>query len=129
MKRLVSPYHTPPHDQKGGVDVEADKAGLPEEEEEKLVPGTPEALPVHTHKERSLGDSYSVVISGTMYILCSSGLILLNKHALSSFDFHCPNSLLCFHCLLAVLLVKATELVGLIRLEPIKWNIVKVRCF
>mmetsp|Transcript_11149 Transcript_11149/g.19506 ORF Transcript_11149/g.19506 Transcript_11149/m.19506 type:complete len:352 (+) Transcript_11149:19-1074(+) len=70
----------------------------------------------------------SVLIAGACYIATSSCLILFNKHALSSFNFHCPNSLLFFHCLLAVVLVKGCELAGLTPgpVEPLKWNVVKL---
>ncbi len=48
-----------------------------------------------------------VLIAGTTYVLTSAGLILFNKRALSSFNFQCPNCLLFFHCLMAVVMVQA----------------------
>lgn len=35
----------------------------------------------------------SVLVPGMVYVATSSSLILLNKHALASFNFHCPNSM------------------------------------
>mmetsp|Transcript_6321 Transcript_6321/g.13954 ORF Transcript_6321/g.13954 Transcript_6321/m.13954 type:complete len:367 (-) Transcript_6321:835-1935(-) len=67
-----------------------------------------------------------VLLSGLLYISTSASLILLNKHALASFQFHCPNALLLLHCLLAVFLVKMFEVVGWIKLEPLKWSIIKI---
>ena len=67
-----------------------------------------------------------LLLSGSAYILTSSSLILLNKHALASFNWQCPNSLLCAHCILAVILVKAAEALGLVKLEPISLKIVKI---
>jgi hypothetical protein len=68
----------------------------------------------------------SILLPGLMYVATSSSLILLNKHALASFGFGCPNAILLFHCLLAVVLVKASQLMGWIRLEPLKWPLIKV---
>ena len=67
-----------------------------------------------------------LLLSGSAYILTSSSLILLNKHALASFNWQCPNSLLCAHCILAVVLVKAAEALGLVKLEPMSLKIVKI---
>lgn len=52
-------------------------------------------------------------------------MVLLNKAALSSFAFQCPNSLLFFQCALCVVLVQATAWLGFIKLEP--WNMKIVR--
>ena len=52
---------------------------------------------------------------------------MLNKHALASFHFTAPTALLLFQCCLAVVLVKATELLGLIKpLQPLKKDLVMV---
>lgn len=51
---------------------------------------------------------------------------LLNKAALSSFDFKAPDSLLFFQCFLCVVLVKVFALLGYIKVEPFNWNIVRV---
>lgn len=67
-----------------------------------------------------------VFISGAFYCVSSSLLILLNKHALSSFAFSAPNTLLLLHCLMAVALVKACEAVGWVQIEPLTWEIFKL---
>ena len=54
-------------------------------------------------------------------------MVLLNKAALSSFDFHSPNSLLFFQCALCVLMVQITASLGVIKLEP--WNLKIVRAW
>lgn len=54
-------------------------------------------------------------------------MVMLNKHALASFHFTAPTALLLFQCLLAVILVKTTELLGLIKpLQPLKRDLVMV---
>ncbi len=50
-----------------------------------------------------------MLLAGGSYILTSAALILFNKHALSSFGFHCPNSLLLAHCAMAVVLVRVCQ--------------------
>ena len=50
---------------------------------------------------------------------------MLNKHALASFNFQAPMALLFFQCALAVVLVKACELSGLIKpLQPLKRDLI-----
>lgn len=83
------------------------------------------SAPTPPSEPRTCGAS-TVVVSGVAYVLTSSCLILFNKSALSTYNFGCPNALLCFHCVLAVVLVKFCELLGYIRLEPIRWNVVKL---
>lgn len=67
----------------------------------------------------------STAAAGISYIVTSSTLILLNKYALSGFRFKCPNSLLLAHCVLAVIMCKLAQLFQLIKLEPLRWNIIK----
>ena len=57
------------------------------------------------------------VVSGAAYCVASASMVLLNKAALSSFDFNSTTSLLFFQC---VILVKVADLLGLVSLEP--WN-------
>ncbi|KAG1680828.1 hypothetical protein FOA52_008161 [Chlamydomonas sp. UWO 241] len=68
----------------------------------------------------------SIVLPAIWYIFTSSALILLNKHALSSFGFTCPNSMLFFHCALAVGLVKGAEATESVQLEPLRWKVVTI---
>ena len=48
----------------------------------------------------------------------SAAMVLLNKAALSSFDFHAPTALLFFQCFVCCVLVRLFALFGLIRVEP-----------
>jgi len=113
-----------------------------------------ESLPLLEAKSpsRPIGE---LILSGSAYIGTSSALILFNKHALASFHWQCPNVLLAFHCILAVILVKAVEAAGkflhpckyqssshfvppspptekpdrnpgLIKLEPLRWSLVRI---
>uniref|UniRef100_A0A7S3QQI0 Sugar phosphate transporter domain-containing protein n=1 Tax=Dunaliella tertiolecta TaxID=3047 RepID=A0A7S3QQI0_DUNTE len=69
----------------------------------------------------------TVLLSGLCYAASSGCLTLLNKHALDGFGFRAPNALLCFQCVLTVILVKACEMMGLIKqLQPVKWDLVLV---
>ena len=72
---------------------------------------------------RPIGD---LLLSGAAYIGTSSALILFNKHALASFHWQCPNALLAFHCVLAVILVKLVEASGVIKLEPLRWSVIRI---
>ena len=47
-------------------------------------------------------------------------MVLLNKAALSSFDFNAPMSLLFFQCIVCVILVRLSASLGFIKVEP--WN-------
>lgn len=67
-----------------------------------------------------------VALPAMFYVGTSASLILLNKYALASFGFTCPNALVLFHCILAVVLVKGAELLGYIQLEPLTWPIIKL---
>ena len=48
----------------------------------------------------------------------SAAMVLLNKAALSSFDFHAPTALLFFQCLVCCFLVRLFALLGVVRVEP-----------
>ncbi|KAJ9523828.1 hypothetical protein QJQ45_020029 [Haematococcus lacustris] len=81
--------------------------------------------PVSTHHPNS-GASV-LFISGLSYAASSCCLTLLNKHALAGFGFSAPNALLFFQCALTVVLVKACEVLGLIKpLQPLRRELVLV---
>ncbi len=48
--------------------------------------------------------------------------------ALAAYGFTAPNSLLCFQCLLAALLVKVAELCGFAHqpVQPLRWKLVRI---
>ncbi|KAG2446095.1 hypothetical protein HXX76_000695 [Chlamydomonas incerta] len=68
----------------------------------------------------------SVLVAGLCYCAASGSMVLLNKHALASFGFGAPTALLCFQCALAAILVKLCELVGFVKLQPLKPDLVAV---
>lgn len=68
----------------------------------------------------------SPLISGSVYCVVSAAMVLLNKYALSGFDFSSPNSLLLLQCVSAVGFVKAAELMGVWRVEKLRWDVVRL---
>ncbi|PNH07869.1 GDP-mannose transporter GONST2 [Tetrabaena socialis] len=68
----------------------------------------------------------SVLAAGLCYCCASGSMVLLNKHALANFGFSCPNALLCFQCFLSVVLVRLCALFGLVKLQPLKPDLVRV---
>lgn len=68
------------------------------------------------------------VLNKTLFstLPCRYPQVLLNKMALSSFNFHSANALLFFQCALCVFMVKAFEAFGLIKLEPFNLKVARV---
>lgn len=54
-----------------------------------------------------------------------STIRIARRYVLSSYGLRAPNSLLFYHCALAVLLVEACRSARLVRLEPLRWPLVK----
>jgi len=65
-------------------------------------------------------------LAGASYCCMSTAMVLMNKHALSSFHFTCPNSLLLFQCAMCCVLVKLTEAAGFVTVEKLSWRIVRL---
>ena len=84
-----------------------------------------ENKPVAAADSRTLLGFPVYIVSGAAYCVASASMVLLNKAALSSFDFNSTTSLLFFQCLVCVVLVKLAELVGLVTIEPWNWRIIK----
>ena len=84
----------------------------------------PSAPPVDGRKVMGLP---AAAVSGVSYCIASGSMVLLNKAALSSFDFDAPTCLLFFQCLTCALLVRLASLFGLVKLEPWSWKIARVR--
>ena len=84
-----------------------------------------EEKPVAAADSRKLLGFPVHIVSGAAYCVASASMVLLNKAALSSFDFNSTTSLLFFQCLVCVVLVKVAELVGLVTIEPWNWKIIK----
>eukprot|EP00892_Ulva_mutabilis_P005877 jgi/Ulvmu1/3661/UM017_0075.1 len=68
----------------------------------------------------------SPLVSGSVYCVVSAAMVLLNKYALSGFDFSSPNTLLLFQCVSSVLFVKVSELLGVWRVEKLRWDVVRI---
>ncbi len=61
-----------------------------------------------------------------LYCFMSAGTTLFNKHALSTFNFPAPNMLLFFQFALAVLLLQALDVFGVIWLQPLRGDLVRL---
>jgi GDP-mannose transporter len=88
--------------------------------------GGTDAPPTEATMAKSTRGYSREFVSGLSYCVMSTTMVLMNKHALSSFRFQCPNSLLFFQCALCCVLVKLTEAVGLITIERLSWRIVRL---
>ncbi|GAX78300.1 hypothetical protein CEUSTIGMA_g5742.t1 [Chlamydomonas eustigma] len=68
----------------------------------------------------------SALTAEVLYCTVSAGTILFNKHALSTFHFPAPNTLLLFQFGMAVVLLQLLHLLGLINVEPLRWKSVRL---
>jgi GDP-mannose transporter len=66
------------------------------------------------------------IIAGTAYCTTSVGMVLVNKAALSSFGFQCPNTLLLYQCVIALVMVQAAHLLKIVTVERLQWRVVKL---
>lgn len=69
---------------------------------------------------------HSAIMAELIYCSVSAGTILFNKHMLSTYMFPAPNALLFFQFALAVLLLKLLSLMGVIYLEPMRMDMVRL---
>lgn len=69
------------------------------------------------HGTRALGAS--AAIAGFLWVMCSSSIILLNKKVLSHYNFTAVNTLLAYHCIIAVVLLRLTQLFGFVEIVPL----------
>ena len=69
---------------------------------------------------------HDALASEVVYCLVSAGTILFNKHALSTFHFPAPNTLLFFQFLMAVVLLKVSQMLGIVHLEPLRWDMIRM---
>ncbi len=96
-----------------------------DEEQQLLQSSQANDLPTPKSTRRLLGLP-AVLLAGICYCCASGSMVLLNKHALASFGWTAPNALLCFQCALSVVLVKFCELVGWVKLQPLKPDLMAV---
>eukprot|EP00199_Chlamydomonas_sp_CCMP681_P000717 CAMPEP_0119105772 /NCGR_PEP_ID=MMETSP1180-20130426/3641_1 /TAXON_ID=3052 ORGANISM="Chlamydomonas cf sp, Strain CCMP681" /NCGR_SAMPLE_ID=MMETSP1180 /ASSEMBLY_ACC=CAM_ASM_000741 /LENGTH=432 /DNA_ID=CAMNT_0007090911 /DNA_START=55 /DNA_END=1353 /DNA_ORIENTATION=+ len=64
--------------------------------------------------------------SEVMYCTVSAGTTLFNKHALSTFGWPAPSTLLFFQVAMAVFLLQAMDVLGFITLQPLRWESVRI---
>ena len=96
------------------------------EEGPLLGPDASEGKPVSAVDSRRILGLPVHIVSGSAYCVASASMVLLNKAALSSFDFNSKTSLLFFQCLVCVILVKLADLFGFVSLEPWNMRIIQV---
>ena len=78
-------------------------------------------------KDRSrITASTAAILAGVMYSISSAALTLLNKKVLVHYDYTAVHALLCFHCLLAVVLVQGCRLAGWAQVEPLSIEIIRL---
>ncbi|KIY98159.1 GDP-mannose transporter [Monoraphidium neglectum] len=58
--------------------------------------------------------------------MCSSSIILLNKQVLSHHGFKAVNSLLAYHCLIAVALLRGAAALGLVEIAPLTRDVLRL---
>lgn len=70
----------------------------------------------------------AVLFAGLAYCVASGSMVLLNKTVLNpkSFGFTAPTALLCFQCILSVIMVKMCEAAGAVKLQPLTWQLVRI---
>lgn len=68
------------------------------------------------------------VLAGIAYCTASASMVLLNKFALSSFDFRSITMLLLFQCVFCVVAVYTSSLLGIIKLEVSNTLATRIAC-
>ena len=68
---------------------------------------------------------YEPLVAGLCYCGASMSMVLMNKHVLSSFDYSCTNSILLLQNIVSVLFVVLGNVLGLIKTEQMRMDIVK----
>eukprot|EP00879_Flechtneria_rotunda_P011841 GHRR01012368.1.p1 GENE.GHRR01012368.1~~GHRR01012368.1.p1 ORF type:complete len:371 (+),score=80.22 GHRR01012368.1:574-1686(+) len=91
-----------------------------------------QSSPTHKHQRvasrdrTTCGGSTAALVSGVLYSVCSAALTLLNKKVLVHYDFTAVHALLCFHCALAVFLVRCCSILGWAEVEPLSWELIRI---
>lgn len=80
----------------------------------------------YPQRDRNITASRAAITAGVLYSLSSAGLTLLNKKVLVHYDFTAVHALLCFHCLLSVVLVQICSIMGWAEVEPLSWELVRI---
>lgn len=66
---------------------------------------------------RALGAQ--ALVAALCWVTCSSSIILLNKRVLSHYKFSAVNTLLAYHCAIAVALLRGAQALGLVEIQPL----------
>lgn len=77
-------------------------------------------------REHGSGKKYGPLISGTAYCISSCGMIMLNKIALSTYNFNAGISLMFYQNLVSCLVVAVLSLSGVVSVEKLNWKLVRV---
>lgn len=67
---------------------------------------------------------YEPLVAGVCYCGASMSMVLVNKHVLNSFGYTCTNSILLLQNVVSVLFVVVGSMLGLVRTEPLRMDIV-----
>ncbi|WOL18671.1 GDP-mannose transporter GONST1 isoform X1 [Canna indica] len=74
----------------------------------------------------SFGKKYRPILSGIAYCISSCSMILLNKVALSTYGFSAGISLMLYQNFIAVIIVLALQLMGIVSTERLTWKLIRV---
>ena len=72
----------------------------------------------------SIIGKYEPAVAGACYCGASMSMVLVNKHVLNSFGYSCTNSILLLQNIVSVLFVVLGNVLGLVRTEPMRMDIV-----
>jgi len=95
-----------------------------------LLPATsPSSLSPPPQSPSSMGSSEGVqsaaIVACFMYCFCSLMMTFSNKAILSTYDFRWPMLLLMYQHVFTVIFVKLAQMMGLIMIEPLRWNVIR----
>ncbi len=81
---------------------------------------------IHTTAAEARRSKTTVIVAGAAYCAASVTMVLVNKLALSSFNFTSPTGLLWFQCFVCVVLVWVCEGLQFIRRQRLTMEIMKI---
>eukprot|EP00878_Enallax_costatus_P027595 GHUV01029727.1.p1 GENE.GHUV01029727.1~~GHUV01029727.1.p1 ORF type:complete len:378 (+),score=84.17 GHUV01029727.1:231-1364(+) len=123
------PYGCQQQDNHSEVDIEkANGKQLPSPQKQFTHPQQQPRISSrgYQQRDRNITASRAAITAGILYSLSSAGLTLLNKKVLVHYDFTAVHALLCFHCLVSVVLVRFCSIMGWAEVEPLTWDLVRI---
>eukprot|EP00899_Mesostigma_viride_P006138 jgi/Mesvir1/15525/Mv03177-RA.1 len=123
--RVVNADHGPDAKELGDASAGAAVIVIADERKELLAEDF-EHGSHHGGKARHGEKPLRVLMACAMYCGCSSGMILVNKHVLSSFEFEAPVSLLFLQSAAAASSIGLLALVRIIDVERLSWRIFRL---